>query len=135
MKISKPYAYAIKNLFSEIGILRCTYARLAWSKHWKKNTCILIYFANSIDQRNLIYKNSLNLSSKSYFYALASQVQQQKINFIIFSQNWIRPWSSMPVTENCSLLFSSGHLKLVILKDSQFFACYFDISQAKIDKF
>ena len=102
MKISKPYPYAIKNLFSEIGILRCTTCMVQTLN--KKNTCILIYFANSIDQRNLIYKDSLNLPSKSYFYALASQVQPQKIN----------------------LLFSSGHLKLVILKDSQLFACYSD---------
>ena len=30
----------------------------------------------------------------------------------------------MPVMENSSLLFSSCHLKLVILENSQYFACY-----------
>ena len=36
------------------------------------------------------------------------------------------PWSSMPVTENSSLLFSSCHLELVTSENSWFFAYYFD---------
>ena len=37
----------------------------------------------------------------------------------------------MPFMENSSLLFSSCHLDLDILENSEFFACYFEIQQAK----
>ena len=43
----------------------------------------------------------------------------------------MRPWLSMPIMENRSLLFTSCHLDLDILENTELFACYFEIQQAK----
>ena len=49
----------------------------------------------------------------------------------IWAKNEKKNSSSMPVTKNCSLLFSSCHLELVISENSQFLSCCFNKKQEK----
>ena len=57
---------------------------------------------------------------------LSEEPSHRQISFDIISLVRIRPWSSIPVTENSSLLFSSCHLELIILENSCFLVCHFD---------
>ena len=91
---------------------------------------VTILSTKNVLSRHLLTNTTITtkLVGISYF---SEEPSHRQISFDAISLVRIRPWSSMPVTENSSLLFSSCHLEIIILgnsahylENSRFFACY-----------
>ena len=83
--------------------------------------------AESFDDKNndFLYWKIILTRKKVDFHSFSYTVilYQQKVFIYLLI---LRPWSSMLDMENSNVLFSLCHLELVIPKNRQFFAWYFD---------